>query len=56
MQGEISIEQEFQIAAFRTTVEALTLEEAKDLLVHLFEAKVYMESIYRGMLREQWQV
>ncbi len=51
---ELSLEQQFSIRAFQTQVENMSLEQAQDFLVKLYEQMMVREATYQHLLKHQW--
>ena len=51
---ELSMEQKFSIVSFKTQVEQMTLEQAKDMLIQLYEHQIYREVTYKHLLAHNW--
>lgn len=51
---ELSLEQQFSIRAFQTQVENMSLEQAQDFLVKLYEQMMVREATYQNLLKHQW--
>lgn len=54
---ELTHEQSFQIRAFQLEIDKLErLDQAKDLLVQLYEQVLVRENLYRHFLKQQWGI
>lgn len=53
---ELSIEQQFQIAAFNQQVENMTLEQAQEFLIMLHEQMIIKEVAYTQLLKHEWGI
>jgi len=53
---ELSLEQEFSLRSFRDKVALLNKEQAQDFLVKLYEQMLLRETIYRQLIRNQWDI
>ncbi|MFM6003289.1 MAG: NblA/ycf18 family protein [Sphaerospermopsis kisseleviana] len=53
---ELSIEQQFQIAAFKQQVEEMTLEQAQAFLIMLHEQMIIKEEAYTQLLKHEWGI
>lgn len=51
---ELSLEQQFSISAFKTQVEKMSLEQARDFLVKLYEQMMVKDATYQHLLKHQW--
>jgi hypothetical protein len=54
--GEVrlTIEQEFEVRAFRTKIQELTREQAIDMLGEMFQQWMVKEAMYRELLKQEW--
>jgi hypothetical protein len=52
--AKLSLEQQFNLRSFETQVAQMSLEQAQDFLVHLYEQMLVKDSIYRHLLKHQW--
>ncbi|MBV9386930.1 MAG: NblA/ycf18 family protein [Chroococcidiopsidaceae cyanobacterium CP_BM_ER_R8_30] len=50
----LSPEQEFSIKSFELQVKEMSLEQAKDFLVKLYQHMVISEVTYRELLQHEW--
>ncbi|MFM7372078.1 MAG: NblA/ycf18 family protein [Sphaerospermopsis kisseleviana] len=53
---ELSIEQQFQIAAFKQQVKEMTLEQAREFLIMLHEQMIIKEEAYTQLLKHEWGI
>jgi hypothetical protein len=51
---ELSLEQQFNLASFKTQVTQMSREQAQDFLVELYEQMIVRETMYRHFLKHQW--
>jgi hypothetical protein len=51
---KLSLEQQFNIRSFETQVQQMSLEQAQDFLVKLYEQMVTREATYKNLLKHQW--
>ena len=51
---KLSPEQEFSIKSFEMQVQGMSLEQAKDFLVKLYQQMVIKDVIYRDLLQHEW--
>lgn len=51
---KLSPEQEFSIKSFEVQVQGMSLEQAKDFLVKLYQQMVIREVIYKELLQHEW--
>lgn len=52
--NNLNIEQQFQIASFKQQVAQMSREDAKNLLVRLYEQMLVQEVAYKELLKHQW--
>ena len=52
--NRLNIEQQFQIAAFKTQVSKMSQQQAQELLVKLYEQMLVNETTYKELLKHQW--
>jgi hypothetical protein len=50
----LTLEQKFNLQAFKRDVEKLNEEEAKTLLAELYETMLVKEALYKGFIRYNW--
>jgi hypothetical protein len=53
---ELSLEQQFNIRSFETQVRKMSLEQAQDFLIKLYEQMVTREATYKVLLKHQWGI
>ncbi len=51
---ELSLEQQFNIRSFETQVEKMSLDQARDFLVKLYQQMVMREATYKHLLKHHW--
>ena len=51
---ELSLEQQFSIRSFETQVQKMSLEQAQDFLVKLYEQMLLRENMYKDFIKYQW--
>lgn len=51
---KLSPEQEFSIKSFEMQVQGMSLEQAKDFLVKLYQQMVIREVIYKELIQHEW--
>jgi hypothetical protein len=51
---ELSLEQQFNLASFKTQVTQMSREQAQDFLVELYQQMIVRETMYRHFLKHQW--
>ena len=53
---ELSLEKQFNIRSFETTVRKMNLQQAQDFLVELYEQMLIKETLYQQFLKQQWGI
>jgi hypothetical protein len=53
---ELSLEQQFNLQAFRSQVSQMSQDQAKDFLVKLYEQMMVRETLYKEFLKQQWGI
>lgn len=53
-QAELSLEQQFTLHAFKNQVDQMSLEQAQDFLVKLYEQMMVRETLYKAVIKHQW--
>lgn len=53
---ELSMEQQFNLAAFETQVKGWNEEETKSALVYLYQQMMLKDNAYKQMLAEKWGI
>lgn len=53
---ELSLEQQFSLRSFETQVEKMSLEQAQEFLVKLYEQMMLRETMYKHFLKHQWGI
>ncbi|MEY2976531.1 MAG: NblA/ycf18 family protein [Prochlorotrichaceae cyanobacterium] len=54
--AELSLEQQFSLQAFRSQVDHMSQDQAKDFLVKLYEQMMVRETLYKEFLKQQWGI
>lgn len=54
--AELSIDQQFQIAAFEQQVKQMSREQAQEILINLFKEYQSQRATYLELLGHQWGV
>lgn len=54
--AKLSLEQQFNLRSFETQVAHMSLEQAQDFLVQLYEQMLVKDSIYRHLLKQEWGI
>lgn len=53
---ELSLNQQFNIRAFETQVEKMTLEQSQHFLKELYKQMIVRDAMYQKLLREEWEI
>lgn len=53
---QLSLEQQFQLRSFMTQVKGMSREQAQEFLVQLYEQMIVRETLYKELLRNEWQI
>jgi hypothetical protein len=51
---KLTIEQEFEVRAFRERIQQITREQAIDMLGEMFQLWIVKEAMYRELLKQEW--
>ena len=51
---KLTLEQQFSIRSFASQVQHMSLEQAKDMLVSMYENMIVREATYQELLKHQW--
>ena len=54
--AQLTIEQQFSLRSFETQAERMSLEQAQQFLVKLYEQMICREAMYRAMLKHEWGI
>lgn len=54
--AELSIDQQFQIAAFEQQVKQMSREQAQEVLINLFKQYQAQKATYLDLLGHQWGI
>lgn len=52
----LSLEQQFSIRSFEAQVEKMSLEQAQEFLVKLYEQMMIRETMYKYFLKKEWGI
>ena len=52
----MSLEQQFKVQSFARQVETISPEEAKKLLVDLYQSSIIRENLFREIIKESWGI
>jgi len=53
---ELTTEQKFSLRSFEVQVEKMSLEQAQEFLVKLFEQMMMRETMYKQFLKHEWGI
>ena len=53
---ELSLEQEFNIRAFKTQVQQMSREQAQEFLVKLYQHMIARENMYKELMKHEWNL
>jgi hypothetical protein len=53
---ELTLEQEFSLRSFADLVEQMSIEQSKEFLIEQNRLMMIRETIYRELLKQQWQL
>jgi hypothetical protein len=53
---QLSLEQQFKLRSFMTQVKGMSREQAQEFLVQLYEQMIVRETLYKELLRNEWQI
>jgi hypothetical protein len=51
---ELTLEQKFNLRSFQTQIDDISHDQAKQLLVQLYEQMLVKDAMYRHFLKHQW--
>lgn len=54
--AKLSLEQQFSLRSFETQVSRMTLEQAQDFLIRLYEQMLIKDTVYRHLIKHQWGI
>jgi hypothetical protein len=54
--AQLSIKQRFSLRSFEAQVEKMSLEQAQQFLVKLYEQMMYRDAVYRQLLKHNWGI
>ncbi|MEB3885462.1 NblA/ycf18 family protein [Lyngbya sp. CCY1209] len=52
--GNLSLEQQFNLSSFKMQVNQMSREQAQEFLVNLYEQMLIRENMYQHFLKYQW--
>lgn len=53
---QLSLEQQFKLRSFMSQVKGMSQEQAQEFLVQLYEQMIVRETIYKEILKNEWQI
>ncbi|MEB3293184.1 MAG: NblA/ycf18 family protein [Synechococcales bacterium] len=53
---ELSLEQQFSLRSFETSVAHMSHEQAQEFLVKLYEQMLMKDAMFRYLLKERWDI
>ncbi|MGF1604092.1 MAG: NblA/ycf18 family protein [Thermosynechococcaceae cyanobacterium] len=53
---QLSLEQQFKLRSFMSQVKGMSREQAQEFLVQLYEQMIVRETIYKEILKNEWQI
>jgi hypothetical protein len=54
--AELSLEQQFNLHSFKSQVSQMSLDQAQEFLVKLYEQMMVQQTLYREVIRHQWGI
>ena len=52
----LTIEQQFNLQAFKQTVSQMSHEQAQEMLVKMYEQMIVKDNIHKELLKKQWGI
>lgn len=52
----LSLEQEFNLHSFQTLVQQMSLEQAQECLMQMYEQMIVRENLYKEFIKHQWGI
>lgn len=53
---QLSLEQQFKLRSFMTQVKGMSREQAQEFLVQLYEQMIVRETLYKELLKNEWEI
>ncbi|BAY63207.1 MULTISPECIES: NblA/ycf18 family protein [Nostocales] len=53
---KLSLEQEFSLRSFANQVQYMSLEQAQEFLLKLYEQMLIQETTYKELLKQEWEI
>jgi hypothetical protein len=53
---DLSLEQKFALRSFESQVKSMSLEQAQDFLVKLYDQMMRRETMYQHLLKHEWGI
>lgn len=51
---QLTMEQQFSIVSFKSQVEQMSLEQAKEMLILMYEHQLYKDATVKHLLKHDW--
>jgi hypothetical protein len=51
---ELSLEQKFSLRSFQDQVQMMSHDQAKEMLMHLYEHMLVKDAFYKNFLKQEW--
>lgn len=52
----LSLEQEFNLHSFQSLVQQMSLEQAQECLMQMYEQMIVRENLYKEFIKHQWGI
>jgi hypothetical protein len=53
---DLSLEQQFNIHSFAAQVKKMSLEQAQEFLIQMYEESIVRENMYKDLIKHQWGI
>ncbi len=53
---QLSLEQQFNLASFKNSVEKMSKEQAQQFLVKMYEQMIMRETMYKQFIKVEWNI
>jgi Phycobilisome degradation protein nblA len=53
---KLSLEQQFNLRSFKDQVEMMSHEQAKEMLLYLYEHMLVKDTMYKHFLKQEWGI
>jgi hypothetical protein len=54
--AQLTLEQQFNLRSFESQVEKMSLEQAQQFLIKLYEQMLMREATYKQLIRHEWGI